>query len=182
MLAQELIRIKRDGGVLDAAQIGALAADEAAALQRVDAVLADGLALERFARRVTALGGPADFCEDPERQLAAAPVQCAVPALKAGWVVAKATRDIALAVIELGGGRRGAADTIDHRVGFGDMATVGQRIESGDRLATVHAADERGAAAAVHHLQQCIRIGESTPALAPVLIARVAEPSTRTHP
>ncbi len=163
-------------------QIGALAVDEAAALRRVDAVLADGAALERFARMVAALGGPADFCEHPERHLAAAPVQRAVPALQAGWVVAKATRDIGLAVIELGGGRRRAADPIDHRVGFADMVTIGQRIESGDRLATVHAADERGAAAAVHHLQQCIRIREAPPAQSPVLIARVAEPSTRTHP
>ena len=46
MLAQELIRIKRDGGVLDAALIGALAVDNAAALQRVDVGLADGSALE----------------------------------------------------------------------------------------------------------------------------------------
>ena len=47
----------------EALQIGRLAADEAAALARIDAVLADGSALQHFARMVAALGGPADFCE-----------------------------------------------------------------------------------------------------------------------
>ena len=38
---------------------------------------------------------------------------------------AKATRDIGLAVVELGGGRRRASDRIDHRVGFSDVRLAG---------------------------------------------------------
>ena len=41
--------------------IGGLAGDTAQALQRVDAALDSGAALERFARMVAALGGPSDF-------------------------------------------------------------------------------------------------------------------------
>ena len=70
----------------EALLIGRLAADEPAALARVDAVLADGSALEHFARMVAALGGPADFCERAAHYLPAAPVQRDVPALQAGWV------------------------------------------------------------------------------------------------
>ncbi len=160
-------------------QIGRLAADEAAALARVDAVLADGSALERFARMVAALGGPTDLCERAPQILPAAPVQRDVPALHAGWVHAKATRDIGLAVVELGGGRRRASDAVDHRVGFSDVVSLGQRVERGEPLARVHAADEAAAAAALARLQQCIRIGDAPPPPAPLLIARLADPLPR---
>ncbi len=70
-------------------QIGGLAGDEAAALQRVDAVLDDGSALQHFARMVAALGGPADFCERAAHYLPTAPVQQAVLARHAGWVCAQ---------------------------------------------------------------------------------------------
>ena len=157
--------------------IGGLAADEAAALRRVDAVLADGSALEHFGRMVAALGGPADFCEHAARHLPQASVRQSVPAPRAGWVAAMATRDIGLAVIQLGGGRRRAADAIDHRVGFADMVAIGQHVERGESLATVHAADAHAAEAAVRRLQACIPIDDEAPATTPVLIARVTETS-----
>jgi thymidine phosphorylase len=102
--------------------------------------------------------------------------------LQAGWVVAKATRDIGLAVIELGGGRRRASDTIDHRVGFADIVSLGRRVERGDALATVHAAQADHAEFAVRRLQACIHVGDVPPDPLPLIIARVAAPSTSTGP
>jgi thymidine phosphorylase len=157
----------------EALLIGRLAVDEAAALRRVDGVLDDGAALEHFARMVAALGGPTDFCERASQYLPAAPVQRALLAREAGWVSGQATRDIGLAVIELGGGRRRASDPIDHRVGFSDVLAPGQRIERGDRLATLHAASADAADAAAARLLACIHIAEAPPAPLPVLIARV---------
>jgi thymidine phosphorylase len=159
----------------EALQIGRLAADEPAALARVDAVLADGSALQHFARMVAALGGPADFCERAAHYLPLAPAQVDVPALGDGWVIAKATRDIGLAVVELGGGRRQAGDRIDHRVGFSDVVSLGQRVERGQPLARVHAADAAAAAVAAARLQRCVRLGDARPAPAPLLIARLPE-------
>jgi thymidine phosphorylase len=153
--------------------IGKLSDDPAEALARVDAVLADGSALERFARMVHALGGPHDFCERPTHYLPQAPVRRAVPAPEAGWVHAKATRDVGLLVVALGGGRRHASDRIDHRVGFSGMVSLGQRVERSDPLAIVHAASEDAAAAAALRLTQCIRIGSAPPVPGPLLIARV---------
>ena len=141
----------------------------------MDAVLDDGSALVHFARMVSALGGPADFCERAAHYLPKAPVQQPVLARQAGWVCAKATRDIGLAVIELGGGRRRASDRIDHRVGFSDFVSLGQRVERGDRLATVHAASAEAADAAVARLQACVVIGDAQPTPMPVLIARVQD-------
>jgi thymidine phosphorylase len=163
----------------EALQIGGLAADEADALARVDAALAGGAALEHFARMVAALGGPADFCDRAAHYLPAAPVQREVPALQAGWVQAKATRDVGLAVVELGGGRRKASDRIDHRVGFSDVVSIGQHVERGEALAVVHASSDAAAAAAAATLQRCIRVGDAPPAPTPLLIARV--PSKEDH-
>ena len=159
----------------EALQIGGLAADEPTALARVDAALDSGAALERFARMVAALGGPADFCDRAPQHLPAAPVQRPVPAPRAGWVLAKATRDIGLAVVELGGGRRQASDRIDHRVGFSDVVSIGQQVAAGEPLALVHAATDDAAAAAVATLQRCIQLGDAPPAALPLVIARIDE-------
>jgi thymidine phosphorylase len=157
----------------EALQIGHLAADEAAALVRIDAVLADGSALQHFARMVTALGGPADFCERAAHYLPAAPTIEPVPAPRAGWVQRKATRDIGLLVVELGGGRRRASDRIDHRVGFSRLVSIGQRVERGQPLGFVHAADGSAAQQAAEGLARFVEIGDSPMAAQPVLIERV---------
>ena len=159
----------------EALRIGGLADDEATALARVDAALDSGAALEHFARMVAALGGPADFCERAAQLLPAAPIQRTVPAPRAGWVLSKATRDIGLAVVELGGGRRRASDRIDHRVGLSDVVSIGRQVAAGDALAIVHAASDDTALAAVATLQRCIHLGDAPPAPLPLLIARIDE-------
>ncbi len=150
--------------------IGRLAEHRDAALARVDAALASGSALEHFARMVAELGGPADFCERAAHHLAVAPVLRPVLAPRGGWVQGMATRDIGLAVIELGGGRRQASDTVDHRVGFSQMVRVGQRVEEGEPLAMVHAASGDEADAACARLPSLIQLGDESPSAAPVLI------------
>ncbi len=159
----------------EALLIGRLAEDETTALARVDAVLADGSALQHFARMVAALGGPADFCERAARHLPSAPVVAPVPAPCSGWVSAKATRDIGLLVVELGGGRRRAGDRIDHRVGFSRLLSIGQPVRRGEPLAFVHAADANAAQRAAQRLAGCIGIGDVPPVAAPLLIERITE-------
>jgi thymidine phosphorylase len=163
----------------EALQIGGLATDEAAAMARVDAVLANGTALEHFAKMVAALGGPADFCDRPAAHLPSAPVQREVPAPREGWVQVKATRDIGLAVVELGGGRRKASDAIDHRVGFSAVVSIGQQVARGQPLARVHANSDEAAAQAVATLQRCIVVGDAAPAAMPLVLARITEEDTR---
>jgi len=151
--------------------IGKLAADEAQALRKVDTALASGKALEHFARMVTTLGGPSDFCDRPSHYLAVAPVQMDICASHSGWVSGMATRDIGLLVIELGGGRRMASDTVDARVGFTQFVQVGQRVQAGDLLAVVHTADTAGASAARAQLQTMIQLSDQQPMLTPVMVA-----------
>ena len=160
--------------------IGGLADTLAEALAKVDAALADGCALERFARMVRALGGPADFVERADVYLAKAPAQRVLVAARSGWVGGMATREIGLLVVELGGGRRQAGDAVDHRVGLSGLVAVGRRVAVGEPLAIVHAADEAFAAAACDELAALIRLVDDQPHAPTVLIERIvaAEPAT----
>ncbi|MCM2295784.1 thymidine phosphorylase [Rhodoferax sp.] len=153
--------------------MGGLAADDAQARQQVDDALHNGRALEQFARMVSALGGPVDFCQRPGHYLPTAPVQLPVLAPCSGFVAAMATRDIGLAVVELGGGRRQASDTIDARVGFSQFAQLGQAVQAGELLTVVHAADQRTAENASRALLTHLQIAPQPPIGSPVLIRRL---------
>jgi thymidine phosphorylase len=153
--------------------MGGLATDDAAALQQVDAVLSSGRALEHFSRMVAALGGPADFVERPAHYLPVAPVQLPVAAPRSGFVTSMATRDIGLAVVELGGGRRKATDAVDARVGLTQFAQVGQAVQAGDVLAVIHARNMAAAEHAQQTLLAHLMISETSVPPAPVMLQRV---------
>lgn len=153
--------------------MGGLAVDEAEALRKIDHALQSGQGLEQFSRMVAALGGPADFVERPAHYLASAPVTLAVPAPRSGYVTSMATRDIGLAVVELGGGRRLASDTVDPRVGFTGFVQIGQAVQAGEPLALIHAADAASAERARAALLDLIQLGDAPPVLAPVLVKRI---------
>ncbi|MEY2892198.1 MAG: hypothetical protein RJA98_2106 [Pseudomonadota bacterium] len=148
----------------------ATAVQREAALARVDAVLANGSAMQHFERMVAALGGPSDIASNADAHLPAAPVQRDVLAPHAGWVSAMHTRDIGVMLIELGGGRRQAGDAIDHRVGFSAVVGVGQRVEAGQPLVTVHAANSADAERAAAQWLQCVSLSEARVPEVPVLI------------
>ena len=114
---------------------------------------------ERFARMVSALGGPADLMERPDKYLAQAPLVREVPALAAGFVEKIDTRQVGLAVVDLGGGRTDPAAAIDPAVGFAALAEIGAEVGTGAPIAIVHARDEASAARASLRLQNAYRIG-----------------------
>ncbi len=60
--------------------LGGLAADLDEARRKIDHAIAGGQAADVFQRMVTALGGPSDLVERPEKHLAAAPIVAAVEA------------------------------------------------------------------------------------------------------
>ena len=123
---------------------------------------------------VAALGGPADFLERHEHHLGRAPVIRACLAERAGFIAAMETRQIGIAAIALGGGRRRASDPIDPLVGFAGIRGIGSAVAAGEPLAFVHAANEEDAAAAIASLRAAIRIADTAPPAQPVVRARVA--------
>ncbi|TCU38744.1 thymidine phosphorylase [Rhizobium azibense] len=135
--------------------------------------LASGKAAEIFSRMVHMLGGPADFVDKPARYLVKAPIERPVLVSESGWLSACDAREIGLAVIDLGGGRRRPEDKIDHRVGFSALLPLGTRVDKGDRLAIVHAASEAAAQKAAASIASSYRIDGKTPSLPPVVSNRI---------
>jgi thymidine phosphorylase len=143
-----------------------------AARARLAATLLSGKAVEHFDRMVRALGGPANFAGHHQRYLGRAPIVRPVLAEAAGYVSAIRTRDLGLAVIELGGGRRVASDGIDHRVGLSGLAGKGARLEAGTPLCLIHAADEASFTRAAEFVKKAYMSGEA-PGESATILARV---------
>ncbi|WP_254276964.1 thymidine phosphorylase [Halomonas sp. 3H] len=148
---------------------GRLADSREAALARLDAALASGAAAERFARMVSGLGGPADLLEHPGRHLPEAPVSRAVFAERPGRVQAIDTRELGLAVVTLGGGRRVPDAAIDPAVGLCDIAAIGEAVDAERPLARIRAASEAEAERAERRLRAAIAVGDA-PVTVPTLI------------
>jgi thymidine phosphorylase len=154
--------------------LGGLAADAGHARKRLISARDSGAAAERFQRMVTALGGPADLVEQPERHLPRASVQRAAEASRGGIVARIDVRAIGLAVLALGGGRSRVEDRIDYSVGITDVPGIGERIEAGQPLAIIHARNDSDASRAAAALANAILIAEGDVAPAPVLGQRIA--------
>lgn len=146
-----------------------LAADAASARARLAQALASGRAAEHFDRMVAALGGPRDFVSNHAAHLAAAPIIRPVHADGEGFVSSIHTRELGLAVIELGGGRRVASDVIDHRVGLSELRGKGARVDHSEPLCHVHAADEETFVRAAKIIKSAYVIGERAGEQATVL-------------
>jgi len=153
--------------------LGGLAASAEDGLEQARDALKTGAAAERFGRMVTSLGGPADLVERPWTHLRDAAVRRDVFPEAGGSVAAIDTRAIGIAVIALGGGRRTAADTIDHAVGFTALAGLGDTVGPDRPLGVVHAGDDDSAAKAADDLRRAYAIGDA-PVPRPVIHARIA--------
>lgn len=153
--------------------LGGLADDAEAGRAKVEEAYASGRAAETFGRMVKALGGPGDFVERPEAYLKKAPVVRPVTAEHAGIVGAIDTRAVGVAVVELGGGRARASDTIDHTVGFTGLAGLGSTVGGDAPLAMVHARNEAHAARAEAALRSAYRVGDEAAAPSAAVLERI---------
>ena len=149
--------------------IAGLAASHEEAHAKLQRALDSGEAAERFARMVTALGGPADLVERPDAHLASAPVVVPAPALASGFAAATDCRGLGLAVVGLGGGRVRPQDAIDFAVGLTDLVELGTQVEAGQPLAMVHARTREAAEQAVRQVQAAYRIAAEAPAAQPMI-------------
>jgi len=123
-------------------------------------MLDSGKAAEIFGRMVSALGGPVDFVENYDHYLAKAQFTRAVVAPEDGYVAGIETRDVGLAVVELGGGRRRAEDDVNPAVGITGLLERGVKVAKGDPLCVIHSDSKAAAEAAEARLLAAYRIGD----------------------
>lgn len=139
--------------------LGKLAQDTTDARAKLQAVLDNGQAAERFGKMVAGLGGPADFVANYDNYLDKAEIIKPVYAEQSGVVSAMDTRAIGMAVVGMGGGRRVATDKIDYAVGFDQFIRLGEVADSNKPLAMIHARTEAQWQDAANALQRAIKVG-----------------------
>ena len=155
-------------------QTSGLSASEHEAFSTLRDALDSGRAAEKFARMVCSLGGPGDLLERPEAHLPPGPVVLEAWSAQEGTVTAVDTRELGLIIVRLGGGRTDPGQEIDHRVGLGEVASLGAKVGSDRPLAIVHASSEEAAQRAARELSAAFTVTDRTAETFPVIYERVA--------
>ncbi len=122
-------------------RLGGKAPDIEAARDLAEEELSSGAAWRKFKQLVEAQGGEVAYIDDPERFPQARLIED-IPAPRGGYLTTLHAAEIGLSVVDLGGGREEKGDTIDHSVGVIVHHQVGDMVEKGTSLFTIHANDE----------------------------------------
>ena len=144
----EIVELLRGGGPPDLREVtveltaemlvlGGAAPDRAAARARVAGAIADGRGLAKLEEIVGAQGGDPLALHDLAR-LPRAPRTYEVGAEAAGTVQAVDGEALGLAAVALGAGRARVEDRVDPAVGLVVHRRIGDRVERGEPLCTVH--------------------------------------------
>jgi len=124
-----------------------------------------------FKEWIAAQGGDVAYIQDPDLLPQARFVRD-LPAPHSGYVADLDARQIGLTSMLLGGGRAKKGDVIDHAVGVVLQAKIGDRVEKGQPLMTVHANDEGKLAGAQQRLLAAYEWSDE-PIDAPPLVHRI---------
>ncbi len=152
--------------------LGGISETRADARRRLEAVVSDGSALEKFGEIIAAQGGDTRVLEEPSR-LPQAAHHLELPAQATGFVQSCDAYKIGVAAMRLGAGRRTKEDVIDPAVGVIIHAKVGDQVAEGQPLATIAWNDEGRLDDASPLLADAWQIGESRPEAAIQVIEEV---------
>ena len=132
--------------------------------------------MELFWKMCSGLGAEAGWDQQSDAMMGAgtAPIIRPLLAEQAGYISTIHARDIGIAVVELGGGRKLPGAPINHRVGISEAVKVGQAVSAGDPLCLIHAESEAAFDTAASLLNNAISIGEQLPQ-GPLIIDTLTE-------
>ncbi|QBI21590.1 thymidine phosphorylase [Egibacter rhizosphaerae] len=143
-----------------------------AARERVRDAWSSGASRAKLREMIVAQGGDPGAVDNPAATLPQAPVQRPVPADAAGCVRRVAARGVGELAAWLGAGRARKGDPVDPAVGLDLHVAIGDEVEAGQALATVHARDDATADEGARRLGELIEVGAPTEA-PPTLLRRV---------
>jgi pyrimidine-nucleoside phosphorylase len=127
---------------------------------RAAAALDDGSALEVFRRMVQAQGGDGRVVDDPWGVLPAAPVIRPIVSNREGFLIMVDAEAIGRASAALGAGRMRKGDPVDPAVGIVFRPKIGDRVEAGQEIGSVHARDDDAVRACTDAVLSSIEIGD----------------------
>jgi pyrimidine-nucleoside phosphorylase len=144
-------------------------------------LLASGQALAKF-RELCRWQGADPRCVDEPSRLPAARFRAQFSALADGYLECIDCEQAGLASQILGGGRTEQDDVIDHAVGLELWKKTGDRVKTGEPIATVHYNDAQKLPEAMRCLAAAYRIGLTPPAGLRVLIKKIIYGTITTEP
>jgi pyrimidine-nucleoside phosphorylase len=121
--------------------LGKRAGDLAEGRAFAEKSIGDGSAFEKLCVLVQAQGGDVSYIADPSKFPRAEYVEV-VESPRNGYLAQIQARSVGEAAVTLGAGRARKSDPIDHAVGFIIHHKVGDKVEKGEPLFTIHASDE----------------------------------------
>ena len=134
--------------------------------------LSDGSALEKLAEMVELQGGDPSYILDPSK-FASAPYSKAVTARESGYISHMDTEKVGLACMALGAGRQRKDDIIDPAAGIVLHKKTGDKVEAGEKVATLLASDKNLFAEAAEHFAAALTYSSTAPAQKPVVFDMV---------
>jgi pyrimidine-nucleoside phosphorylase len=137
-----------------------------------DQLIRNQAALKKFREIVVQQGGDPAAIDDPQL-LPQARHQAAVPSSASGFVEAIQCEQVGIASLVLGGGREKKDDVIDPAVGLVLHQKVGDPVQKGESLCTVHYNSEARLGSAQSLLQHAYHIAEKPPSVRRPLIHRI---------
>jgi pyrimidine-nucleoside phosphorylase/thymidine phosphorylase len=137
-----------------------------------ETLIAGGQARERFKQGIALQGGDERVVAEPER-LPAAQFRVDVPAGASGFISGTNCEAFGIALAVLGGGREKKEDAIDHAVGLEFHRRIGDRVEKGQPLATIHYNADARLAEAKELIAANYFIGQEAPREKRPLIRRI---------
>jgi pyrimidine-nucleoside phosphorylase len=153
--------------------LGGLAATVEAGRTRAEEILASGKALAKFEEMCRLQGG------DPSNALSPATFATEFKASETGFITGIHCEQVGLASLVLGGGRNKQDDLIDPQVGLELRKKVGDAVQLGEPIATVHYNDSTHLASASQLLKEAYRIGPAASAAPRQLVRKVIEGQRR---
>ena len=149
-----------------------LLAGRAKSDQEAEAILRNamdsGAAFAKLKDMITAQGGDTAYVDDPSR-LPKARIIHPLAAPQAGYIAAIDAREVGLTARLLGAGRHKKDDPVDYAVGVVFHRKVGDYVNSGEPLVTVHANSEEKLRQAQLRLRGAIRFSDSPPPPRPLI-------------
>lgn len=118
--------------------IGEMAEDEHAGHAMAEKALQEGRGWSAFRSLVKAQGGDVAYIDEPDRLPSAAVIE-EIPAPRSGFLKEIHARMIGETAVVLGAGRVKKGDPIDHAVGIVLHHKVGDQVQAGESLFSVHA-------------------------------------------
>jgi thymidine phosphorylase len=136
--------------------------------QQSATLISTGKALERFRLMVELQGGDPRVIDNANR-LPQAQHTTQVPSAKTGYLAAMQCEQIGTACVILGGGRERKEDSVDPAVGIVLHKKVGDRVTTGEAIATIYYNAESKAARARQLIEASCLVSDAPAAKRPLI-------------